>query len=56
MTKTAFQLKTANSKLKTIFMAYDYDVIVIGGGAAGLTASGMAANLAQKPSCWSGIA
>ncbi len=29
-------------------MAYDYDVIVIGGGAAGLTASGMAANFGAK--------
>ena len=29
-------------------MAYDYDVIVIGGGAAGLTASGIAANFGAK--------
>lgn len=29
-------------------MAYDYDVIVIGGGAAGLTSSGMAANFGAK--------
>ena len=29
-------------------MAYDYDVIVIGGGAAGLTASGMATNFGAK--------
>ncbi len=29
-------------------MAYDYDVIVIGGGAAGLTASGMAVNFGAK--------
>lgn len=29
-------------------MAYDYDVIVIGGGAAGLTASGISANFGAK--------
>ncbi|MEM8558448.1 MAG: FAD-dependent oxidoreductase, partial [Bacteroidota bacterium] len=28
--------------------SYDYDLIVIGGGAAGLTASGIAANLGAK--------
>ena len=29
-------------------MSYDYDVVVIGGGAAGLTASGMSANFGAK--------
>jgi pyruvate/2-oxoglutarate dehydrogenase complex dihydrolipoamide dehydrogenase (E3) component len=29
-------------------MSYDYDVVVIGGGAAGLTAAGLAANLAAR--------
>jgi thioredoxin reductase len=29
-------------------MAYDYDVIVIGGGAAGLTSSGLAVTLGAK--------
>jgi pyruvate/2-oxoglutarate dehydrogenase complex dihydrolipoamide dehydrogenase (E3) component len=29
-------------------MKYDYDAVVIGGGSAGLTASGIAANLGAK--------
>ena len=29
-------------------MKYDYDAVVIGGGAAGLTASGIAANFGAK--------